>query len=111
MDGSERPGAGLSLFFRSQNPESASHPAASEQYAEDGRYTEVAARERRIEMKIETRRITAELSANEAPASARKKTMAAKPKGASVSKTRKAAGRPPRPLRAKPNGEKLICRY
>ena len=45
--------------------------------------------------------------ANEAPASARKKTAAAKPKGAPAPKTRKAAGRPPRSSRAKPDGEKL----
>jgi hypothetical protein len=41
----------------------------------------------------------------------RKKIVAAKPKGAPASKTRKAAGRPPRSSRAKPDGEKLICRY
>jgi hypothetical protein len=35
----------------------------------------------------------------------------AKPKGAPASKTRKAAGRPPRSSRTKPDGEKLICRY
>jgi len=40
-----------------------------------------------------------------------KKTAAAKPKGASASKTRKAAGRPPPSSREKPEGEQLICRY
>ena len=60
-------------------------------------------------MSIETEP-TGELIANEAPASARKKTAAAKPKGAPASKIGKAAGRPPQ-SRAKPNGEKLICRY
>jgi hypothetical protein len=64
------------------------------------------------EMSIETEPTAGELIANEAAsASAKKKTAAAKPKGAPASKTRKAAGRPPRSLRAKPNGEKLICRY
>jgi hypothetical protein len=62
-------------------------------------------------MSIETEPTTGELIANEASASAKQKTAAAKPKGAPASKTRKAAGRPPRSLRAKPNGEKLICRY
>ena len=62
-------------------------------------------------MSSETEPTTGELIANEASASARKKTAAAKPKGAPASKTRKAAGRPPRSSRAKPNGEKLICRY
>ena len=62
-------------------------------------------------MSIETEPTAGELIANEAPASARKKTAAAKPKGAPASKTRKAAGRPPQSSRAKPNGEKLICRY
>jgi hypothetical protein len=62
-------------------------------------------------MSIETEPTTGELIANEAPASARKKTAAAKPKGAPASKTRKAAGRPPQSSRAKPNDEKLICRY
>jgi len=61
-------------------------------------------------MSIETEPTAGELIANEASASARKKTVAAKPKGAPASKTRKAAGRPPR-SRAKPKGEKLICRY
>jgi len=62
-------------------------------------------------MSIETEPTAGELLANEASASARKKTVAAKPKGASASKTRKAAGRPPQSSRVKPNGEKLICRY
>ena len=62
-------------------------------------------------MSIETEPTAGELIANEASASAKQKTAAAKPKGAPASKTRKAAGRPPRSLRAKPNGEKLICRY
>ena len=61
-------------------------------------------------MSIETEP-TGELIANEAPGSAKKKTAAAKPKGAPASKTRKAAGRPPQSSRAKPKGEKLICRY
>ena len=61
-------------------------------------------------MSIETEPTAGELIANEAPASARKKTAAAKPKGAPAPKIGKAAGRPPR-SRAKPNGEKLICRY
>jgi len=62
-------------------------------------------------MSIETEPTAGELVANEASASARKKTAAAKPKGAPAPKTRKAASRPPRSSRAKPNGEKLICRY
>ena len=62
-------------------------------------------------MSIETEPTAGKSIANEASASARKKTAAAKPKGAPASKTRKAAGRPPRSSRAKPNGEKLICRY
>jgi hypothetical protein len=64
-------------------------------------------------MSIETEPTAGESIANEASASARKKTAAAKPKGAPASKTktRKAAGRPPRSSRAKPKGEKLICRY
>jgi hypothetical protein len=62
-------------------------------------------------MSIETEPTAGKSIANEASASARKKTAAAKPKGASASKTRKAAARPPRSSRAKPNGEKLICRY
>lgn len=45
-------------------------------------------------MSIETEPTAGELIANEAPAFARKKTAAAKPKGAPASKTRKAAGRP-----------------
>ena len=49
--------------------------------------------------------------ASEATASARKKTAAAKPKGAPAPKTRKAAGRPLRSSRAKPEGDKLNCRY
>ena len=61
-------------------------------------------------MSIETEPTAGELIANEASASARKKTAAAKPKGAPASKTRKAAGRPPQSSRAKPKGEKLICR-
>src|SRR6266436_3345324 len=62
-------------------------------------------------MSIETEPTAGELIANEASASARKKTAAAKPKGAPASKTRKSAGRPARSSRAKPDGEKLICRY
>ena len=62
-------------------------------------------------MSIETEPTAGELIANEASASTRKKTAAAKPKGAPAPKTRKAAGRPPRSSRAKPDGEKLICRY
>ena len=62
-------------------------------------------------MSIETEPTAGESIASEASASAKKKTAAAKPKGAHASKTRKAAGRPPRSSRAKPNGEKLICRY
>src|ERR1700720_2854053 len=62
-------------------------------------------------MSIETEPTTGELIANDAPATAKKKTAAAKPKGAPASKTRKAANRPPRSSRAKPKGEKLICRY
>jgi hypothetical protein len=62
-------------------------------------------------MSIETESTAGESIANEASASAKKKTAAAKPKGAPASKTRKAAGRPPQSSRAKPNGEKLICRY
>ena len=62
-------------------------------------------------MNIETEPTAGESIVNEASASARKKTAAAKPKGAPASKTRKAAGRPPRSSRAKPDGEKLICRY
>ena len=62
-------------------------------------------------MSIETEPTAGELIANEASASARKKTAAAKPKGAPAPKTRKAAGRPPQSSRAKPDGEKLICRY
>ena len=42
-------------------------------------------------MSIETEPTAGELIANEAPASARKKTAAAKPKGAPASKTGKAA--------------------
>ena len=62
-------------------------------------------------MSIETEPTAGESIANEASASARKKTAAAKPKGAPAAKTRKAAGRPPRSSRAKPNAEQLICRY
>jgi hypothetical protein len=63
-------------------------------------------------MSIETEPTAGESIASEASAPARKKTAAAaKPKGAPASKTRKAAGRPPRSSRAKPKGEKLICRY
>src|ERR1700686_3144125 len=62
-------------------------------------------------MSIETEPTTGELIANEASASAKQKTAAAKPKGTPSSKTRKAAGRPPRSSRAKPNAEQLICRY
>ena len=62
-------------------------------------------------MSIETEPTAGELIANEASASTKKKTTTAKPKGAPASKTRKAAGRPPRSSRAKPNDEKLICRY
>jgi len=62
--------------------------------AEDGRNAEVAARVWRIEMSIETEPTAGESVANEAPASARKKTAAAKPKGAPASKIGKAAGRP-----------------
>jgi hypothetical protein len=60
-------------------------------------------------MSIETEPMTGEFIANEASASAKKKTAAAKPKGALASKTSK--GRSPRSSRAKPDGEKLICRY
>jgi hypothetical protein len=52
-------------------------------------------------MSIETEPTAGELLANEASASARKKTVAAKPKGAPASKTRKAAGRPPQSSRAR----------
>jgi hypothetical protein len=77
--------------------------------AEGGRNPEVAAREGEIEMSIETEPTAGEPIAGEASASARKKTAAAKPKGAPASKNRKAAaGRPPRSSR---DGEKLICRY
>ena len=62
-------------------------------------------------MSIETEPTAGELIANEASASAKKKTAAAKPKGAPASKIGKAAGRPPQSSRAKPKGEKLICRY
>jgi len=61
-------------------------------------------------MSIETEPTAGESIANEASASTRKKTTA-KPKGAPALKTRKTAGRPPRSSRAKPNDEKLICRY
>jgi hypothetical protein len=61
-------------------------------------------------MNSETEPTAGESIANEAPASARKKTAAAKPKAAHPPKIRK-AGRPPRSSRAKPDGEKLICRY
>src|SRR5882762_6339800 len=57
-------------------------------------------------MSIETEPMTGEFIANEASASAKKKTAAAKPKGALASKTSKG-----RSSRAKPDGEKLICRY
>jgi hypothetical protein len=60
-------------------------------------------------MSIDTEPTAGELIASEASACAKEKTAAAKPKG--VPKTRKAAGRPPRSSRAKPDGEKLICRY
>src|SRR5258707_968242 len=53
-------------------------------------------------MSVETEPTAGELISNEASASARKKTAAAKPKGAPASKNRKAAGRPPRSSRAKP---------
>jgi hypothetical protein len=62
-------------------------------------------------MSIETELTVRESIASEASASARKKTAAAKPKGAPAPKTRKAAGRPPRSSRTKADGEKLICRY
>jgi hypothetical protein len=62
-------------------------------------------------MSIETEPTAGESIASEASAAAKKKTAAAKPKGAPASKTRKATGRPPRSSRAKPNAEKLICRY
>src|SRR5690348_11520863 len=62
-------------------------------------------------MSIETEPTSGELIASVASASARKKTTAAKSKGAPAAKTRKAAGRPPKSSRAKPNSEKLICRY
>ena len=62
-------------------------------------------------MSIENEPTAEESIADEVSASAKRKTAAAKPKGAPASKTRKAAGRPPRSSRAKPNGEKLICRY
>jgi hypothetical protein len=52
-------------------------------------------------MSIETEPTAGELIANEASASVRKKTAAAKPKGAPASKSRKAAGRPPQSSRAK----------
>jgi hypothetical protein len=62
-------------------------------------------------MSIATEQTAGESIASEAPASARKKAAAAKPKDAPVPKTRKGAGRPPQSSRAKPKGEKLICRY
>jgi hypothetical protein len=62
-------------------------------------------------MSIETEPTAGGLIANEASASARKKTAPAKPKGAPASKTRKAVRRSPQSSRAKPDGEKLICRY
>ena len=62
-------------------------------------------------MSIEIEPTAEELIANAASASARKKTVAAKPKATRAAKTTKAPGRPPRSTRAKPDGEKLICRY
>ena len=62
-------------------------------------------------MSIETEPTAGESITSAVSASARKKTAAAKPKGAPALKTRKAAGRPLQSSRAKPKGEKLICRY
>jgi hypothetical protein len=62
-------------------------------------------------MSIETEPTAGESIVSEASASAKKKTLAAKPKGAPASKIRKAAGLPSRSSRAKPNAEKLTCRY
>ena len=62
-------------------------------------------------MSIEIEPTAGELIVSEASASSRKKTSAAKPRGAPASKTRKVAGRRPRSSRAKPDGGKLICRY
>jgi len=63
-------------------------------------------------MIVETEPIAGESIASEASASARKKDRAAtKPTSAAASKTKKAANRPTRSSRAKPDGEKLICRY
>ena len=58
-------------------------------------------------MSIETEPTAGELIANEASASAKKKTAAAKPKGAPAPKTRKAAGRPPRSSRTKAEGREV----
>ena len=60
-------------------------------------------------MSIETEPTPGELTANAASASAKQKTAAAKPKSAPASKTRKAAGRPLRLSRRKP--DELSCRY
>jgi hypothetical protein len=62
-------------------------------------------------MSIETEPVAGESIAHEASASVRKKTAAAKPKGAPASKTRKVAGRPPRSSRAGSKAQKLVCRY
>jgi len=77
-------------------------------FQSSGRSTRIA---NKAGMSIETESTVGESIASEASASARKKTAVGKPKGAPAPKTRKAAGRPPRSSRAKPNGEKLICRY
>jgi hypothetical protein len=47
----------------------------------------------------------------ESPGPPKKKTAAAKPKGAPRSKIRKAVPRPVQSSEAKPSSEKLICRY
>ena len=62
-------------------------------------------------MSIETEPTPGESIASEATASARRKIAAAKPNAAPAPKTMKAAGRPLRSSRAKPERDKLNCRY
>jgi hypothetical protein len=101
----------FALLSATKSAESASHLAAPEQCVLRTAGTPKSRQRRRIEMSIETEPTAGESIASEAIAPARRKSAAAKPKGAPAPKARKAAGRPLRSSRAKPEGDQLNCRY
>jgi hypothetical protein len=90
--------------------------------ADDGRGVETPAREGDLTVNTDTKpanvnesdeRVAASAGppSNEPAAPAKKKAVAAKPKAAVTSQTKKTARRPPRSPRAASRAEKLVCRY